>query len=323
MLHSKTLTDLFDPVKTELKLTLESLYQNLSSDNALINRIISYVLSTGGKNIRPAISLLCSRLLTEKLDSRHFTVAQTVEIIHTATLLHDDVIDDALLRRGNKTVRAIWDNKISVITGDYLLARASGLISTLENVEIVGIFATVLEEICKGEIQQTNLMFDTTINLSEYSLKSTRKTAMLFSAATQGSAIICGADKKVTRALRDYGLNYGLAFQVVDDILNFSTTDQVGKPTCDDLRNGILTAPVIYAIEEYPELAAVIDKRFEDDSNLEKAIEIINNSSGIEKSKSLAELHVEHAIKTLEVFDPSDVKNSLSQLAEYVIQRKY
>ena len=323
MLYSKSLTDLLDPVKTELEISINGLSKSLHTDNVLINKVISYVFSTGGKRIRPALTLLASKLFDDKLNNSNIIVSQAIEIIHTASLVHDDVIDNADLRRGKATVKSLWDNKIAVVSGDFLLAKASYLISTINNTELVSVFAKVLEEMCNGEIQQTNLSFNTNITMDEYLLKSKRKTAMLFSAATEGAAIVSNASAKQRQALMDFGVNYGLAFQIVDDILNFYTEDQVGKPSGDDLQSGIITAPTIYALEEQPDLGSIINTRFEKTEDFETALNIIKNSYGFDKAKELAMFHVDNAIKSLDVFPKSNIKSTLIQLAEYVTQRNF
>lgn len=323
MLYYMSLNDLFEPVKSELDQTIDTLSQNLQSDNILLNKIISYNLSTGGKRIRPALSLLTSKLFLEKLNSSNITIAQIAEIIHSATLLHDDVIDTADIRRGHRTVNDLWGNKISVIYGDFLLSRASVMLASLNNTYIVEIFAKVLEEICLGEIQQSSLMFDTTITWDDYILKSTRKSAILFASAMEGAAIVSNATEEQTEAVKNFGLNFGLAFQIIDDILNFHSENQVGKPSCLDLKYGILTAPVIYALKENASLTQLINTRFKNDEDFNKAIEVILNSSGLEKSKQLAQSYVEKAIKNLSIFGPSKIKNNLVQLAEYVIERDF
>jgi all-trans-nonaprenyl-diphosphate synthase len=323
MYKQKTLDDLFSPIETELNTTIQNLQTNLSSDNQALNQIINYAFATGGKHIRPAISLLSSKLFQQELTDRNFTIAQIAEIIHTATLLHDDVIDNARLRRGKDTINAVWGNKISVISGDFLLARASAMLASLNNIHIIEVFSNTLEEICKGEIQQSDLIFKTTISWDEYILKTNRKTAKLFSSAAQGGALICNAPVQQAAALRDYGTYFGLAFQIVDDILNFYTQDQVGKPSCLDLKSGIITAPVIYAMEENTQLIHLIQKQFEDEADLVLAVDLIKNSAGIEKSKDLAHSYINRAIKALDIFEETEVKASLIALAEYVIERKF
>lgn len=323
MLYSKSLTDLYDPVKTELEHSVNNLYKNLGSDNPLIDRIISYIFSTGGKRIRPALSLLASKLFQDELNEKHFILAQVVEILHTATLVHDDVIDDAELRRGHKTVKALWDNKITVICGDYLLAKASGMIADLESLRLIKLFSNAISELCNGEIQQSNQLYDTSITWEDYILKSKRKTAILFASATQGAAIISKASEDQVQALYKYGLNYGLAFQIFDDVLNYSDIDQIGKPSYDDLKSGIITAPAIYAMEEISDLASKIDTSFKNETEFDEIVGIIKSSSGINKAIDLAQNHVDEAIKSLDIFSNSEVKLSLIQLAEYVTKRKY
>lgn len=323
MLYYKSFNDLLDPVKTELEITLSQLYQNLKSDNSVVNSVISYILTTGGKHIRPALSLLSSRLFKEHVDSDNIVIAQISEIIHTATLMHDDVIDNANIRRSKQTVSAIWGNNVSVICGDYLLAKASILLASLNNTYIVEIFANVLEEICLGEIQQSSMAFDTSITWDEYILKSTRKTATLFASAMQGAAIVSNASEDEINAVKNFGLNYGLAFQIIDDVLNYFSTNQVGKPSYEDLKAGILTAPVLYAIDEYPDIIPLIASKFENESDFDRAISLINSSSGIRKSTDLAQSYVNKAIKSLDLFPNSQMKLSLTHLAEYVTQRSF
>lgn len=323
MLYSKTLTDILEPVKTDLDIVIERIKKNLSSDNELIDDIIAYVFSTGGKHIRPALGILCSRLYTDKLENDHYTVAQIAEIIHTASLIHDDVIDNSNIRRNKETVNSHWGNKEAVISGDYLLARASKIISNLNQINIVVLYANVLEELCKGEIMQNALLYNPEISWELYILKSKRKTALLFESVMEGAAIISDSDEQQKEAVKAYGLNLGLAFQVYDDVLNFRTTDEMGKPSCDDLKNGIITAPVLYAIEETPELKSLISTLNDNTDAFKKANRIIQESSGIIKAKKLARQYSEKAINSLNSFKQSSTKDSLIQLAEYVTQRRF
>lgn len=323
MYKQKSLNDFFSPVKAELELTINTLYKSLKSDNDLLNEVVSYTISTGGKHIRPGLSLLSSKLFLEELKDNNITIAQITEIIHTASLLHDDVIDDASLRRGHKTINAIWGNKLSVISGDFLLSRASALLASLNNLYIVDIFSNSIQELCLGEIQQSVLIFNTDITWDEYILKSTRKTARLFSLAMLSAAIISDATKEQAKAVEDFGLYFGLAFQIIDDILNFYTQDQVGKPSCQDLSSGIITAPVIYAMKEHPVLIELINTKFKKENDFYEAVNLIKTSSGIIKSKKLARSYVNMAKDSLKTIKNSDVKDSLIQIAEYVIDREF
>lgn len=323
MLYSKTLTDILEPVKADLNVVIERIKANLNSDNDLINDIIDYVFSTGGKHIRPALGILCSRLYCERLTEDHYTVAQIAEIIHTASLIHDDVIDNSCLRRSKETVNSRWGNKEAVITGDYLLARASKIIASLNRQNIVILYANVLEELCKGEVMQNSLLYNPDISWNKYTLKSKRKTALLFESVMEGAAIISESSQQQMDAVKSYGLNLGLAFQIYDDVLNFHTTDEMGKPSCDDLQNGIITAPVLFAIEETPSLKELISGRYSTLNAFEQAIDLIKASNGLAKSEKLARQYSREAIKSLNIFPDSVTKDSLIQLAEYVTQRRF
>lgn len=323
MLKNKSLNDLLIPVKSELSQTVNSLYSILSSDSEELNGIVSYTIESGGKHLRPALSLLASKLFIDTIEEKYIRLAQVTEIIHTASLLHDDVIDRSDLRRGNKTVSALWSNKFSVIAGDYFLAKASFLLGSLDNLELVKIFSEVLQGLCLGEVQQSELAYNPNISWDDYILKSKRKTAILFSCACFGPAIISGAPSRQIEALKDFGLNFGLAFQIIDDLLNFYTDDQVGKPSCQDLREGTITAPVIYAIEEFPEIKKCIETEFEEEETVLKVVELVKSSQGIVKTKQLAESYVNKAINSLDIFEDSEIKTHLIELAYYVIQREF
>ena len=323
MIKCDTLKGLISPIESDLDYTINNLYQNLKSDNDFLNNIIYYTISSGGKRIRPAISLLISRLFLDDLVESNYKIAQISEIIHTASLMHDDVIDNADTRRSVQTVNSQWGNAMSIISGDYFLARASTMLASLDNVYIVRLFSVVLEEICLGEILQNNLLFDTSITWDQYLLKSERKTARLFASATEGAAVVSKATPNYVEASKIYGLNLGIAFQIIDDILNFSSDKIVGKPICQDLRSGIITAPVIYAIEEYPELISIINSEFENQSDFEKALEIINNSSGIPKSRELSNKFIDKAVNALEIFENSEIKTSLVNMAKYIVDRSF
>ena len=233
--------DFFSIISTELEILEENLVVTLPVKNKFLKEVISYIFLSGGKRFRPAISLLIAKA-TGGIKDKHITVSEITELIHTASLIHDDIIDSAKLRRGKETINSLWNDKISVIAGDFLFGQASVKLGELENTEIVKIYAHVLSNLCDGEIEQYSLLFNPGITLKNYIHKSTAKTASLFAACCKSSAMLNNQDSKIIKQCNDFGLSLGIAFQVVDDILDFtSSSNESGKDVCSDLKNGLIT----------------------------------------------------------------------------------
>ena len=322
------LNELLKPVEEDL-LSLEGhLSTSLNSGNKKLDQIIEYVIGSGGKRLRPALVLLFAKALTGGyITKKHLALAEAVEMIHTASLIHDDVIDDAETRRGLLTVGKKWDYRTAVITGDFILARA-----LMKLVETGGIatemFAGTLNELCIGEIQQGNQKFKE-VSLEDYIKKSERKTAKLFIAGTECAAsIIPNPNNLIIKAARDYSKNFGIAFQIIDDILNFNgRREKIGKPAGNDLRNGILTAPVLYALQEYrnkkdPMLQKIINNKLQGKKDFSLAMQLVVNSGGIEKSRKLAEEYISNAINALDILEDNIYKKALIDLAIYTLKRE-
>ena len=324
------LAQIFEPVSLELSVLNKKLVENLSCSSTVLNSITEYIIEAGGKRLRPAVTFLIAKALNKGfLPSDHFQVGIALEMIHTATLIHDDVIDKAETRRGNKSLHKIWNDKIAIAAGDYLLAKALARLASINNNLVVDLFARIMGEICEGEIEQDTQNYNF-INLDQYIEKSARKTAKLFVAGAESSAILTsGVDNLCVKAAREYALNFGIAFQIVDDILNFtSNPDELGKPVGIDLQNGILTAPVIYALEEYEEkqdfsLKNLIQSEFETESDFNLALDLVLNSGGIEKSKQMAVSYADIAKASLGAFNDSPYKESLLDLVTFILERKY
>ena len=321
--------DILKPVEEDLKLLETKLSESLVSGNSQLDEITKYVTKSGGKRLRPALVFLFARALNEGcLSQNHLFLGEAVEMMHTASLIHDDVIDDAETRRGFLTVGKKWNSRTAVIVGDFILARA------LTKLVAVGgtapeIFASTLNELCVGEIQQGSQKFKIT-SFEDYIKKSERKTAKLFAAGTEcAAAITPGANNLIIKAVRDYSLNFGTAFQIMDDILNFTgSREKIGKPAGNDLKNGILTAPVLFALQEYEEkndftLKKLINNKFRGKKDFTLAMNLILKSDGIQKSEELAEYYINKAIEALDVTEDNIYKKSLIDLAVYTLKREY
>ena len=314
-------------VEKELSMLEDNLIKSLSSGNTDLDKIVTYVFNSGGKRLRPALLLLFVKAVDNGyLCPNHFKLAEAVEMIHTASLLHDDVIDDAETRRGFLTVSKKWDSKTAIIAGDYILSKAlTKLVST--GALAVEMFAETLNELCIGEITQKNQSYKI-ITLDEYINKSERKTAKLFMAGVESAACITlNTNNLIIKAARDYSLNFGIAFQIMDDILNFKgPCKKIGKPTGNDMKNGIITAPIIFAIQEYEEkgdktLTKLFKSQLKKEKDFEKAKKLIFDSNGIKKAELLADKYVKKSIDSLDIIENNCYKQALINLANYAVKR--
>ncbi len=290
--------------------------------------ILDYLLSGGGKRMRPALVLLSSKFYpadAEKVTS----LAAAVETLHTATLVHDDLIDNAFLRRGNPTLNTMWNSAATVLTGDYLFARSAAFAAETESVRVVSIFAQTLMTICSGELNQ---IFDskegerTTATAREYYYQRIySKTASLFAASTEAGGVLSGAPEPEIQALRDYGYNLGMAFQIVDDILDFAGNEDVlGKPVGSDLRQGILTLPTLYFLEAHPEdetVTSVLNGR-DRGGDEAQALKAIKESGAIESSTAEAKRFAAKSREALTLLPPNEYRQAMLDLANFVVERR-
>lgn len=323
------LNDILKPVEEDLNQLETKLSESLTSGNSRLDEITNYVTKSGGKRLRPALVFLFAKALNNGfLSSNHFCLGEAVEMVHTASLIHDDVLDEAETRRGFLTVGKKWNSKTAVIVGDFVLARSLTKLVSVGGIA-TELFANTLNELCIGEIQQGDQKFKI-ISFEEYIKKSERKTAKLFVAGTEcAAAITPGANNLIIKAVRDYSLNFGIAFQIMDDILNFTgSREKLGKPAGNDLKNGILTAPVLFALEEFEEnndstLKKLINNKFKGKKDFNRVMNLILKSNGIQKSRDLAEYYIEEAVKALDVMDDNICKKALVDLAVYTLKREF
>ena len=321
-----SVTSLFDPVEADLAILVDNLKDLVRAQHPVLYAAAEHLFQAGGKRMRPAIVLLLSRALLPDQDitSRHRRLAEITEMIHTASLLHDDVVDDSGVRRGVPTVHSLFGNRIAIQAGDFLFAQASWYLANLDNLEVVKLLSEVIKDFAEGEIQQGINSFDTHLTLETYLEKSYYKTASLMANSAKAAGVLSGASTQVNQDLYAYGRCFGLAFQIVDDILDFTgSTNALGKPACADLRSGNLTAPVLFAIAEKPYLKVLIEHRLEKSEDLEEAIALVHDSQGISKSRDLAEKFAHQAIGHLDFLPTSDARQALIDLTEYTLKRLY
>ncbi len=312
------------PVQEQLKLVENRLHSQADDRHPDLRAAFEQILAAGGKRIRPTLGLLVGNMLGGPED-KLVTLGAAVELLHTATLVHDDLIDGSLLRRGMPTLNARWSPAATVLTGDFLFARAAKLAADTDYLPLMKLFAETLAVIVNGELTQ---MFSAhgVISRENYAQRINAKTASLFEMTARAAAMISPADEGTIEQMRKFGYETGMAFQIVDDILDF-TGDQaeVGKPVGSDLLNGLVTLPAIYYAEEYPEddnVKSLAEGGWGNQERMEQLVESIRKTDAVKKAMGEAIGHVDNALRTLEGFDPSPEREALENLAKFIVDRK-
>ena len=306
------------PIQNELQTVEVRLRDAIRIEFEPLANIFESLISSGGKRIRPALAILATRFHATDPE-KALTLAVILELVHAATLIHDDLIDKSPLRRGSPTISSRWSGTATVLAGDFLLARAADIAATVENFRVMSIFAQTLMAICDGEIRQDFGGAHWPPNREQYYRHIDSKTASLFTASTEGGAVLSGAPENEIAALKAYGHNLGMAFQVVDDILDFTADErQLGKPVGSDLRQGTYTLPVFYFIEQDARGSRIVDMANED---MDALVNAIRTSPAIEASKVEARRFAQLAKDALSIFPDNEYRRALENLATYVVDR--
>ncbi len=320
-----TLLPFFHPIQDDLQRAEGLLRESEPDRHPAIAGAVELLLGSGGKRLRPALVFLSARLCGADPDAALFAAAG-VEMLHTATLVHDDLIDGSLMRRGTETLNARWSPAATVLTGDYLFARAAYLVARTENVRLVRRFAETLMVICNGEIRQ---MFDgrgKVPTFQEYERRIYAKTASLIAFSAESGAILAHTDEATIAAMRTYGERLGLAFQVVDDVLDFVADERVlGKPVGSDLRQGLVTLPVMLFLEhggDHPALQRILTHG-PSDPTVQEVVRAIAASPAIEHSLRVARDYIREAKEALQLFPSSEYKTAFLDLADFIVQRQF
>lgn len=301
--------------------------QRMASEHApRITDVAAHLIRAGGKRLRPILTLAAARLCGYP-GSDHIKLAATVEFIHTATLLHDDVVDESRQRRGRATANIMWDNKSSVLVGDYLFSRAFQLMVETGSVRVLDILSNASAVIAEGEVLQLSTAHDLSTDVSRYNQVIYGKTAALFEAAAMVGAVIAGAGEPQIQAFGTYGRELGMAFQLSDDFLDYGgTSEALGKNTGDDFREGKVTLPVILAHQRGDETAAAFwDRTIKSgrttDADLETAMSYLRTTGALEDTRLQARAHADTAIAALDDFPDGDLRTALLDIAEFVVTR--
>lgn len=313
-------------VQEDMDITDKFIFTELESHIPLINQLVQYILNCGGKRIRPLLVLLSARACNHS-NGQHIDLAAAIELIHTATLLHDDVVDASTLRRGHETAHTIWGSEASVLVGDFLYSRAFQTIVKLQNLQVMKIFADATNLIAEGEILQLANCNDPSVSEAAYYEVIQRKTGKLFEVSSQLGPAISASEVRVFDAMQHYGMNLGIAYQLIDDALDYnSSAEQTGKNIGTDLAEGKPTLPLIHALRNgTPAEAAVIHQAIETGScdQLDSILGIIESTKAIEYTALAAKNHALKANTALSHLPDSPYKKALSDLAEFVVERSY
>lgn len=304
-----------------------TILKQLDSDVSLINQLGYYIIGGGGKRIRPMIAVLTARALGYQGD-KHITVAALIEFIHTATLLHDDVVDESNMRRGKATANAEFGNAASVLVGDFIYTRSFQMMTSLKSLRVLELMSEATNIIAEGEVLQLMNINDPDISEESYMRVIYSKTARLFEAAAQSSAILAGAIKQQEQAFQNYGRYLGTAFQLIDDLLDYDADGQtLGKNTGDDLNEGKPTLPLLHAMHHgAPEPAALIRKAIEQGNGrhlLDTVLQTMHEVGSLDYTRKRAEQEADKAILSLTILPDSKYKQALIGLANMAVHRSY
>ena len=335
-LQTATTQDIFAPISGDLdrvvevitQLSIEEIERCPAGIDALdtIDERLTHVMATPGKKMRPAMTLLASKLWGAQTDDKVISMAVAVELLHIAALIHDDTVDDADVRRGKATAGFLWGNNFAVLLGDYVFATSAKFVCATGSVRLIARFAETISELARGELHEMVSNWNLPVTVDEYFARIYDKTASLFCTSAESGAVLGGADEDSINALRDYGYYLGMAYQVRDDVLDYeSTTDELGKPANQDILAGKLTLPAIYAFEE-PEGAAAIEAFYnlpesEREDALGGLLDLIRDKGGVERAEKTTADFIEKAVNSLEIASASASRDSLASIALRVNSR--
>ena len=315
----------FDTISVDLQRVEDKMRRSLVTPNKVLTDILLYVLDSGGKRLRPALALLASSF-NGPVSEKAVSLAAAVELLHTATLVHDDLIDNSMMRRGQVTLNAKWSSGATVLTGDLIFAQSAALAAETANVEVISIFAETLVTICQGELRQLFGPRWREQSREDYYNRIYAKTASLFAAATEAGGVLCGLGERQIKSLREYGRALGMAFQIVDDVLDFiGDQSEIGKPVGSDLRQGIMTLPAMLYVERNghdESLVHLLEGKERREHAIVEVVSRIAASDAIPSAFDEARDFVERGKGALAFLPDHPARSAMLDLADYVIERR-
>jgi octaprenyl-diphosphate synthase len=322
----KDIKQILKPFSSHIQLFNKFLKQELSSPVPIVDRIVEYIVRRKGKQFRPILVIL-SGLASGADNENLYRAATVVELLHTATLVHDDVIDESYARRGFPAIQMIWKNKVAILIGDYLLSKSLIIATETGNLEFMNVISNVAKEMSQGELLQIEKSRKLDINMDQYFQMISFKTASLISASCEIGALISDSSTEVRKALKEFGTLLGMAFQIKDDLLDYEGNSKlIGKPVINDLQDKKITLPLLYTFQELSgkevkQIKKMIRKGITS-SDAGYIIDIVKKTGGIEKARAKALEIIEEAIHKLSVLPDSPAKDALIQIAYYVVDRE-
>ncbi|MGE7924343.1 heptaprenyl diphosphate synthase component II [Viridibacillus arvi] len=316
---------LYSDLKSDIEIIEKELETALNSSSHFLNDASLHLLKAGGKRIRPVFVLLAAKFGQYDIELIK-KVAVSLELIHMASLVHDDVIDDSEMRRGRPTVKSQWNNRVAMYTGDFIFARALQYVTDIDNPKAHQILSETMVEICIGEVIQIEDKMQLDQNMRDYFRRIKRKTALLIASSCHLGAVVAGADERVAIQLKRFGYFVGMSFQIIDDILDLTSTDkQLGKPAGSDLLQGNITLPVLL-VKDDPTIRPLIEKALAGTMTEDERQEFlgkIRTSEAIKKAKKISDTYLQKALREVEALPQNSIKKSLRDIALYMGKRKF
>ncbi|HEX5159619.1 MAG TPA: polyprenyl synthetase family protein [Ktedonobacterales bacterium] len=326
MSDAATLSRLFSGIETDLDVVDATFQQRATSGLEMLNTASAHVLKSPGKRLRTALTLLSGKLLTYRFE-KLLPMSVAFEMVHLATLVHDDIIDHAMTRRGLPTVNARYGNGVAILLGDYLFARTAGLIADVEDFRVDRLFSETVASVCEGTILELLTARQSNVSVDNYIDRISRKTACLMSACCKGGAIVGDGNEEQIALLGQFGLDLGIAFQIIDDVLDYvGTEESIGKPAGNDLRQGLVTLPLIYALQQQQNghterVGQMLGAETIADDEVRDIVAWVAASPAIEEAMELARQYSSRARALLLEFPSSSERDVLEQLVDFVVDR--
>ena len=318
--------DIYNPISQELALVEEQLIKSIDTKLPILDQAATHLIKAGGKRLRPAFVLLAAKLFGESVQQA-IPLAAALELVHVASLVHDDVIDNSELRRGQPTVKSNWGNRVALYTGNYVLAKSLMLVADYQRGDILEVLADASMRICEGEIKQMRSCYNIEQGLKDYLRRIEGKTALLISVSCELGAMVSKSTPSEVAALKRYGYYLGMAFQVTDDILDFVASEEMlGKPVGSDIRQGVITLPALYALKystHREQLGRLLSSPEACANQAEEIVELIVDSDGIDYAYQVSNKFAEKASQQLAGLPDRPGKDSLSDIAAFISGREY
>lgn len=324
-----TFDDILAPVKNDFAAVDRQIQKSLASDVPLIAKINDYLINSGGKRLRPLIALLCGNIHGQTDDPRQHKLATAVEFLHNATLLHDDVVDDSDVRRGRKTTHTVWGNATSILVGDFLISRSLQLLTELDHMPVLRVFAETTNQIAEGEVLQLIHCKNPDTTMAQYREVIKRKTAKMFEAAARGAAMLANCTPDIVESLSNYALHLGNGFQMIDDALDYSGNEtELGKQVGDDIAEGKITLPLLFALQQLPSteqtrLRKLLRQPTRSPAQVETLVEQVRQSGAVEQAHAMAHTEIDLAIEQLAPTPHGPARAALIALAQYTRNRTH